>query len=65
MYKQKNKTFLERSKDVAHWVRRRILLIIAAFMLGFYNVINEDDKTPHGSQFHIEQEQQQDDDKDF
>lgn len=60
MYKQTNKTFLEKSKNLVYWIKRKLLLIITAFMLGFYNVIYEEDKMINGNQHHIEQEQEED-----
>ena len=60
MYKQKNTTPLERSKQIAYWIKRKLLLIITAFMLGVSNVINEEDRMLNGNQNYTEQEQKKD-----
>ncbi|MEM1340542.1 MAG: hypothetical protein AAF634_16285 [Bacteroidota bacterium] len=57
MYKPKNKNRL-RSGVQQHpfqWIKRKIALVIAAFMIGMSNAIFEEDKTIHGNQDKIEQ----------
>lgn len=56
MYKQKNKTHLEKSKHFLHCIKRKIILIITAFMLGLSNAMYEEDKMINGDQNHTEQE---------
>ena len=60
MYKQKNKTHLEKSKRPIYWLKRKALLIITAFMLGMSNSINEEEKSIFGSQYQIEQQDKRD-----
>lgn len=60
MYHQKNKTRLEKSKQPILWIKRKLLLIITAFMLGMSNSIHEDDKTVHGNKYYIEQQDKKD-----
>jgi hypothetical protein len=60
MYKQKNKTHLEKSKQILSWVKRRIILIITAVMLGMSNAMYDEDKMINGNQNYIEQEHKKD-----
>ena len=60
MYNQKNKTLLEKSINLYRWVKRKIIVIIAAIMIGVSNVIYEEDKMIETKQNHIEQEQEKD-----
>jgi hypothetical protein len=55
MYKHKNKTRLEQSKRPLHWLKRKVLLIITAFMLGMANGMNVEDQTIKGKQNYTEQ----------
>ncbi|WP_165608750.1 hypothetical protein [Flavobacterium johnsoniae] len=54
MYKQ-NKTRLEQSKRPLHWIKRRLILIITAFMLGMANGMNVEDTRIKGNQNYTEQ----------
>ena len=56
MYKQKNNTYLEKSKDLGHWIKRKMMIIITAVMMGMSNAMYDEDKTINGSQIHTEQE---------
>ena len=56
MYKQKNKTYLEKSKHFVHWIKRKIILIITAVMLGMSNAMYDENKMINGNQNHTEQE---------
>ena len=60
MYKQKNKTNLEKSKRFAYWIKRKILLIITAFMIGISNAMYDEDKMISGNHNHTEQEHKRD-----
>lgn len=60
MYKQKNKNHLEKSKPFIHWIKRKIILIITAFMLGMSNAMYDEDKMINGNQNYTEQEQKKD-----
>lgn len=55
MYKNKKATRLEISKRTIYWLKRKVLVIITAFMLGLSNSINEEDKSIFGNQYYIEQ----------
>lgn len=55
MYKHKNKTRLEQSKRPIYWVKRKLLLIITAFMLGMSNGMNVHDEAIKGNQNYTEQ----------
>ena len=55
MYKHKTKTRLEESKRHIHWAKRKIMLIITAFMIGMSNGMNVGDHTINGNQNHTEQ----------
>jgi ankyrin repeat protein len=59
MYKQKSKTCLDLSKHLAQRIKRKIILIITAFMLGISNAMY-DDKMINGNQNYIKQEQKKD-----
>jgi len=54
MYKQ-NKTRLEQSKRPLHWIKRKLLLIITAFMLGMANGMHTEDTRIKGNQHFTEQ----------
>lgn len=60
MYKQNNKTRLEKSKRPLLWIKRKIILIITAFMVGMSNGLNEGDTMLNGNQNHIEQQHKKD-----
>ena len=60
MYKQKNKTCLEKSKHFVHWIKIKIILIITAIMLGMSNAMYDEHKMINGNQNHTEQEQKKD-----
>ena len=55
MYKHKNKTRLEQPKRPILWAKRKIMLIITAFMIGMSNGMNVGDHTINGNQNHTEQ----------
>lgn len=60
MYKQKNKTHLEKSKQILNWIKRKIILIITVVMLGMSNAMYDEDKMINGNQNHTEQEHKKD-----
>jgi hypothetical protein len=60
MYKHNNKTRLEKSKRPILWAKRKIILIITAFMVGMSNGLNEGDLTLNGHQNHTEQQHKKD-----
>ena len=60
MYKQKSKTNLEKSKNIGHWIKRKLILIITAFMIGMSNAIYNEDKTSNENQYFIEQKDNKD-----
>ena len=55
MYKHNNKTRLEQSKRPILWTKRKIMLIITAFMIGMSNGMNVEDHTINGNQNNTEQ----------
>jgi hypothetical protein len=55
MYKHHNKTRLEQSKRLILWAKRKIMLIITAFMIGMSNGMNVGKNTIHGNQNYTEQ----------
>lgn len=60
MYKHKNKTYLGKSKHFVQWVKRKIILIITAVMIGMSNAMYDDDKMINGNQNHTEQQDKKD-----
>ena len=60
MYKHNNKTRLEQSKRPILWAKRKIMLIITAFMIGMSNGMNVGENTLHGNQNHTEQQHKKD-----
>ena len=59
MYKLNNKFYgiIKIIIVILNWLRRKLFLIIAAFMLGMSNVILEEDRTLNDTQPNTEQEQ--------
>lgn len=55
MYKQNKRTHLENSKHFVHWIKRKLILIITAFMIGMSNALYDEDKMINGNQNHTEQ----------
>lgn len=55
MYKHKNKTRLEKSGRPLLWIKRKLILIITAFMLGMSNGMNMHDEALKGNQNYTEQ----------
>ena len=66
MYKLNNKFYgiIKIPILILNWLRRKLFLIIAAFMLGMSNVILEEDRTLNDTQPNTEQEQEFDNDND-
>ncbi|MRX69050.1 hypothetical protein GJU42_13860 [Flavobacterium resistens] len=61
MYKQNKQTRLEQSKrSLFHWIKRKTLLIITAFMLGMSNGMNAEDRSINGSFVQTEQQDKKD-----
>lgn len=55
MYKRNNKICLEQSRQLILWIKRKIILIITAFMLGMANGMNVDEQSIKGNQNYTEQ----------
>ena len=55
MYKHKNKTRLEESRRPLLWIKRKLILIMTAFMLGMSNGMNVHDEALKGNQNYTEQ----------
>lgn len=60
MYKQNNKPRLEKSKRPILWIKRKIILIITALMLGMSNGINNGNTMLNGNQYNTEQQDKKD-----
>ena len=60
MYKKKKNTSLRNSKRSLNWLKRKILTIITAFMLGMSNSLNDEDKSVFGNDYRIEQRDKRD-----
>lgn len=58
MYQKKNNTRLY--KRIMYWLKRKILIIITAFMLGISNSMNDEDKSIFGNQHAIEKQDKKD-----
>jgi hypothetical protein len=59
MYKP-NKTRLEESKRPILWLKRKIILVITALMVGMSNSMNDGDTMINGNQNHVEQQHKKD-----
>ncbi|EPR71886.1 hypothetical protein ADIWIN_3084 [Winogradskyella psychrotolerans RS-3] len=51
---------MEKSKQILNWIKRKIILIITAVMLGMSNAMYDEDKMINGNQNHTEQEHKKD-----
>ncbi len=60
MYKHKQKTRVKKSNRKKPWLKRKLLYIITAFMLGMSNAMYDENKMITGNQDYIEQEQKKD-----
>ncbi len=50
---------------IAHWLKKKIILILVSFMIGISNGVYEEDKMIYDNQNKIEQEQKENDDDIF
>ncbi|MDQ6528906.1 hypothetical protein [Flavobacterium sp. LHD-85] len=56
MYKQNNNSRLEQSKrPLFHWIKRKFIIVITAFMLGMANGMHTEDTRIKGNQNYTEQ----------
>ncbi|MFZ0596732.1 MAG: hypothetical protein WAM46_07100 [Flavobacterium sp.] len=55
MYKHTNKIRLEQSKRPLYWLKRKLIVVITAFMLGMANGMNTEDQSIKGKQNYTEQ----------
>ncbi|MFB9077696.1 hypothetical protein ACFFLS_00700 [Flavobacterium procerum] len=61
MYKQNKNSRLEPSKrPLLHIIKRKIVIIITAFMLGMANGMNAEDRSVNGSFVQTEQQDKKD-----
>jgi hypothetical protein len=60
MYKQNNKIRLEKSKRPILWFKRKIMLMLTAFMIGMSNGMNVGDTMIDGNQYQTEQQDKKD-----
>ena len=67
MYKLNKKRYLISGfiKELTHWLKRKIILILVSSMIGISNGIYEEDKMINDNQNKIEQEQKENDDDIF
>lgn len=59
MYKKKNKTRLKKA-SLYYTIKRKLILIISACMLGMSNAMYDEDKMIDANQNYTEQEQRKD-----
>lgn len=55
MYKHNPKKSLAQSKQPLHWLKRKIIVILTAFMLGMANGMHTEDTRIKGNQNYTEQ----------
>lgn len=55
MYKQNHKKSLAQSKQPLHWLKRKIIVILTAFMIGMANGMHTEDTRIKGNQNYTEQ----------
>ena len=61
MYKQNNNSRLEQSKrPLFHWIKRKFIIIITAFMIGMANGMYTEDRSINGSFVQTEQQDKRD-----
>jgi hypothetical protein len=60
MYKHKNKIRLEKSGRPLLWIKRKLILIMTAFMLGMSNGMDMEDRTIKGNHYQTEQQDKKD-----
>ncbi len=67
MYKLNKKSYSISGfiKELTHWLKRKIILILVSSMLGFSNGMYEEDKMINDNRNKIEQEQKENDDDIF
>jgi len=46
---------LEQSKHFIRWIKRKLIIIITAFMIGISNALYDEDKIGHQNHQHTEQ----------
>lgn len=61
MYKKTTTSRLEKSKRPLRWLKRKMLLIITAFMIGLSNGMYEEENSVLGNQHTIEQIEDEED----
>ena len=52
-------------KSITHWLKRKIILILTAFMVGISNGMYQEDEMINGNQNKVEQEQKEKNDELF
>ena len=60
MYKHKKQKRLEQSKRPLHWIKRKLIVLITAFMLGMSNGMNAEDRSVNGAFVQTEQQDKKD-----
>lgn len=57
MCQKKNKTHSKKNNGIIYWIKRKIVFIITAFMLGISSTMQEEDSFLNNNQNYIEQKQ--------
>nr|WP_230392533.1 hypothetical protein [Flavobacterium sp. LC2016-01] len=60
MYKQNNNRLEKSNRPLLHWIKRKFIIIITAFMLGMANGMNAEDRSINGSFVQTEQQDKKD-----
>lgn len=60
MYKQNKRTRLGKPKQPFPWIKRKIMIVITACMLGMSNGMNMEDQTIKVNHFQTEQQDKKD-----
>lgn len=55
MYKRKKKNKWKKYSHIAYWIKRRLILITTAFMIGMSNAMHDEDTMANKNPFRIEQ----------
>ena len=67
MYKLNSRIYstLRFIKSITHWIKKKIILILVAFMIGLSNGMYEENQMTNDNQSKTEQEQKENDDDIF
>nr|WP_316912087.1 hypothetical protein [Aquimarina agarilytica] len=51
---------MEKSIHIGHWIKRKLILITTAFMIGMSNAMCDEDRMANENQYRIEQKDKKD-----